>query len=321
MTNTDKDKFTTMAYDDDFRNDYAFCTTWAEILEPHGWIRLRSDTRGALWEPPGRSGYHTPGAALTREYGPLTVFTTSTEFEAGTPYCKFDAYAVLNHDGDTRAAAEALHGQGFGVFRERDSDGNQIVRCGRYSYTWSADREPLAVGDIVELPHQCLHPYAKRMVTSQDKPRSLILERIISGPLVQVVRLVTRASPDDPGNPDDIDGSLPQANTPLRAASGKDGLGGNSAALVQRMPRYGRLTAYLISPERWNSRDGAPGADPLSRSRLQQLELRVVMGRAEVLYIPRTAPRGPHDLHGCRTDAVLTVQTYGTGLLYDPGSL
>ena len=46
MTNTDKDKFTAIAHDDDFRNGYASRTTWAEILEPHGWVLVR----------PGKSG-------------------------------------------------------------------------------------------------------------------------------------------------------------------------------------------------------------------------------------------------------------------------
>jgi hypothetical protein len=198
MTNNDKDKFATIAHNDDFRNDYAFRTTWAEILEPHGWVRLRSDTRGELWEPLGRSGDHTPGAALTREYGPLTVFTTSTEFDAMTPYSKFDAYAVLNHDGDRGAAAEALHSQGFGVFRKRDINGNQIVRCGKYSYTWPADREPLTVGDTVELPPP-VSAYGRE--TYGDQSRQIAVTHLgtyYSGPLVQVVRLVQRASPHDP---------------------------------------------------------------------------------------------------------------------------
>jgi putative DNA primase/helicase len=95
MTNTDKDKFTAIAHDDDFRNGYASRTTWAKILEPHGWVLLSSDeTRGESWEPPGRSGRQTSGAARTNEHGSLTVFTTSTEFEALKQYSKFDAYAV-----------------------------------------------------------------------------------------------------------------------------------------------------------------------------------------------------------------------------------
>jgi hypothetical protein len=194
MTNTDKDMFATIAADEDFRNNYAFSTTWAEILEPHGWVLLRSDTRGENWEPSGRSGDHAPGAALTREYGPLTVFTTSTDFEARKPYSKFDAYAVLNHHSDGRAAAKALHSQGFGVFRERDISGNQIVRCGKYSYTWPADREPLAVGDIVELPPP-MSVYGRE--TFGEQPRQTTVTHLgtyYCGPLAQIVRLVKRAS-------------------------------------------------------------------------------------------------------------------------------
>jgi hypothetical protein len=143
-----------LANDEGFLNDYAR-TPWAEILEPHGWVCLRSDSRGEWWEPSGRDTSttgHTRGAAYTREHGYLYVYTTSTVFEPETGYSKFDAYAILNHHGDMEAAARALYSQGFGVFRERDINGNQIVRCGKYSYTWPADQEPLAVGDTVELP-------------------------------------------------------------------------------------------------------------------------------------------------------------------------
>src|SRR5580692_10631802 len=143
MTSIDKDKFTVIAHDDDFHNGYASRTTWAEILEPHGWVLLDSDTGDERWEPPGRSGRQTSGAA--RAGRSLIVFTTSTEFEVRKQYSKFDAYAVLNHGGDRRAAAEALLSQRFVVFRERDSDGNQIVRCGGYSYTWPTGRDPLTV--------------------------------------------------------------------------------------------------------------------------------------------------------------------------------
>ena len=83
MTNTDKDKFTALANDDNFRNDYAFRMSWADILEPHGWVYLGSDSGGKHWEPPGRTGKHTSGAAVSREHGPLTVFIPSTRFKTG----------------------------------------------------------------------------------------------------------------------------------------------------------------------------------------------------------------------------------------------
>ncbi len=46
MTNTDKDKFTALANDDSFRNEFASRTRWADILQPHGWVYLSSDSRG-----------------------------------------------------------------------------------------------------------------------------------------------------------------------------------------------------------------------------------------------------------------------------------
>jgi hypothetical protein len=194
----DEDKFTTLADDDSYRNDYAFRTPWADILEPHGWVYLGSDSRGEHWDRPGRTGGGTSRrAALSREKGLLTVFTDSTQFER-TSYSKFDAYAVLNHDGDKRAAAQALHDQGFGVLRERDVHGNQIVRCGKYSYTWPADREPLTVGDTVELPSPVSTDGRKAF---GDRPRQCKVTHLgtyYSGPLVEIIRLVKHASPHDP---------------------------------------------------------------------------------------------------------------------------
>jgi hypothetical protein len=194
MTNTGKDKFTNIADDEDFRNSYASCTSWVEILEPHGWVRLGNEPGDERWEPPGRSGRQTSGAARAHENGPLT---TSTQFEDWKQYSKFDAYAALNHGGDPRAAAEALLSQGLVVFHERDTDGNQIVRCGKYSYAWPAGQEPLAVGDIVELPPP---PPAKAYAREKygDQPRQSTVTHLgtyYSGPLRQVARLVKRVSP------------------------------------------------------------------------------------------------------------------------------
>ena len=85
-------------------------------VQPHGWVYRGSDSRGESWDRPGRTGGSAPRrAAPSGEYGPLNVFTPSTKLKARTPYSKFDAYAVLNHHGDRRAAAQALHNQGFGV--------------------------------------------------------------------------------------------------------------------------------------------------------------------------------------------------------------
>ena len=46
------------------------------------------------------------------------MFSTSTVFQSEVPYTKFGAYALLNHGGDHRAAAQALVRQGFGQKRQ-----------------------------------------------------------------------------------------------------------------------------------------------------------------------------------------------------------
>lgn len=94
-------------------DEWARMTSWAEILEPHGWVRLW--TRGPItyWRRPGKS----QGISATTNYAEsdlLYVFTTSTDFEANRGYGKFGAYALLEHRGDFRAASRCLRDQGYG---------------------------------------------------------------------------------------------------------------------------------------------------------------------------------------------------------------
>jgi Protein of unknown function (DUF3987)/Bifunctional DNA primase/polymerase, N-terminal len=97
-------------------DDYAARTTWAELLEPAGWRRLRSLPNGwGYWQRPGKDGAAL--SATTREDGGLYVFSTSTEFEAEVPYSKFGAYAQLHHRGDHKAAAAQLRHLGYGAPR------------------------------------------------------------------------------------------------------------------------------------------------------------------------------------------------------------
>jgi len=86
--------------------------TWAEVLGSHGWTSPDpdGDADGARWRHPGATN---PKSATIR-HGLLFVYSEATPFaptEAGAPhgYSKFRAYAVLEHAGDLRAAARALH--------------------------------------------------------------------------------------------------------------------------------------------------------------------------------------------------------------------
>jgi hypothetical protein len=95
-------------------DDFAARTDWADLLQPHGW-RLAYQRGGVrYWRRPGKD---TAGiSATTNALGTdrLRVFSTATGFEA-TSYSKLGALAVLEHGGDIRAAARALHGAGFGT--------------------------------------------------------------------------------------------------------------------------------------------------------------------------------------------------------------
>lgn len=111
-------------------DDFAARTSWAEILQPHGWQLLTSNPAYQGWQRPGKTG---PGlSATTREDGGLFVFSTSTEFEPEVPYTKFGAYAVLNHGGDHSAAARRLAGDGYGA-QARSTPNSQVSTNGRVS--------------------------------------------------------------------------------------------------------------------------------------------------------------------------------------------
>jgi Bifunctional DNA primase/polymerase, N-terminal len=97
----------------------AFCavTSWEEILGPHGWecLDLDPEEDGSRWLHPAA----TSSCSATIRHCCLFVYSTNTPFavtEPGSPrgYTKFRAYAVLNHQGDLRAAARAL-GKGVGL--------------------------------------------------------------------------------------------------------------------------------------------------------------------------------------------------------------
>ena len=85
-------------------------TTWAQVLEPHGWTWLFEHNGEAYWRRPGKAH----GQSATTNYAgndTLKVFSSSTPFDTETTYTRFAAYAVLEHNGDYTAAAKALAGE------------------------------------------------------------------------------------------------------------------------------------------------------------------------------------------------------------------
>lgn len=90
-------------------------TSWAQILEPHGWKRLFTTKDGNQhWRRPGKK-IGTSATISQGGEGVLYVFSDSTLFAMDTSYSKFGAYALLEHDGNHKVAARALVQRGFGA--------------------------------------------------------------------------------------------------------------------------------------------------------------------------------------------------------------
>jgi putative DNA primase/helicase len=95
--------------------DFNQRATWDEVLEHHGWRRVFERGSTAYWRRPGK----THGISATTNHtgrDTFICFSSSTPFELSpSSYSKFGAYALLEHDGDHKAAAAALRDRGFGA--------------------------------------------------------------------------------------------------------------------------------------------------------------------------------------------------------------
>lgn len=94
--------------------DYEAKVDWADILLPLGWTFVFQHGPTRYWRRPGKTQglSATTGHASDRDR--LYVFTTSTEFISEMPYTKFGAYGHIHHNGDFKAASQALQEQGYG---------------------------------------------------------------------------------------------------------------------------------------------------------------------------------------------------------------
>jgi hypothetical protein len=105
-------------------DDFIRKTTWEDILGPHGWRPVRRIGDETFWRRPGKDRGQS---ATTNYHGSdlLYVFSSSTEFDAERGYNRFSAYAILEHNGDWKAAASDLRRKGYG------SPLNEAVSLGR----------------------------------------------------------------------------------------------------------------------------------------------------------------------------------------------
>jgi hypothetical protein len=104
--------------------DWAAKTTWAQILEPHGWQFMYSGQRDGhpndTWCRPGKKPSDGPSATTAGEEGAMYVFTTSTTLPSEQGMSKLFVYAHYNHNDDMSAAGSALYAAGYGDRHEVD---------------------------------------------------------------------------------------------------------------------------------------------------------------------------------------------------------
>lgn len=91
--------------------------TWEEILEPHGWQKHSQHGEEIFWTRPGKNPRdgHSASTGHAGDRDRLYVWSSSTPFTPETPYTKFMAYTILNHNGNPGEAAKALAEQGYGT--------------------------------------------------------------------------------------------------------------------------------------------------------------------------------------------------------------
>jgi hypothetical protein len=97
---------------------------WPEIIT--GWKEVYKKGKERRWRRPGKeTGWSaTTGVCFSKKNGweLLKVFSTNADpFEPGPGYSKFAAYALVQHGGDFKAAAQKLYDLGFGTRREEQS--------------------------------------------------------------------------------------------------------------------------------------------------------------------------------------------------------
>lgn len=108
-------------------DEFEQTVSWKDILAPFGWIEGHTDRKGSRhWTRPNKKGEATSATTRTNDDGRERLFVFSTQaapFETydelkHNSYTKITAYAALRHNGDFRAAIDALKSQGYGVQQE-----------------------------------------------------------------------------------------------------------------------------------------------------------------------------------------------------------
>ncbi|QOR47517.1 bifunctional DNA primase/polymerase [Trueperella pecoris] len=127
-------------------DDFEDKTSWADILTPHGWTQVFTRGQETFWRRPDKQAGVSASTGHAGDRDRLYVWSTSTRFEAETPYTKFAAYALLEHDGDYTKAAKHLSAKGYGKQAEHPRD-----TTGLDAYIQRLTNQPAVAGEPAEV--------------------------------------------------------------------------------------------------------------------------------------------------------------------------
>lgn len=95
-------------------DDYNAKCDMMALLQTYGWQLKKEDSVRAYFTRPGKDTRKGHSADLNKDLGLFTVWSTSTNFDAGKAYSAFGVYTQLAHGGDYSSSARALYNQGYG---------------------------------------------------------------------------------------------------------------------------------------------------------------------------------------------------------------
>ena len=97
------------------------------LLMSHGWDFVASRGSKDHYKRPGDTQAKTSGN-YDHDLKWFSVFSTSSQFEISKAYRPWMVYAILEHNGDYKAAYKALKAAGYGQFKRFDTDTLRKVR-------------------------------------------------------------------------------------------------------------------------------------------------------------------------------------------------
>lgn len=138
--------------------------SWSELLSRHGWQFVRERGDAQYWRRPGKE--HGISASLGHVApGLFYVFSSNAPpFAEEHGYTLFTAYALLEHQGDFRAAGKELFARGYGVKRQDERQSTETAKqrtapsaannYGLGAIYSLADAEPLDLPDPVVIVNE-----------------------------------------------------------------------------------------------------------------------------------------------------------------------